>query len=1121
MSTATVTADRNGPFLARCQSLVGPASQGRNALYSLAEYAVVPLLTLAATPYLIHRLGLDVYGIWMLVNSIVGLMCAFDFGLCDAMIRFVALNRGRSHRRGIMFAISTAVVVLVPVSLAASLALYVLAPFFAARLFTIPTEFSEVAVYSMQIGAGVLIVRMAELILASVFRGYERYDITVVASVLVRGLTLCSTVSVAILGFGLPAILTVTIGVSAVGLVVQAILARRLVLSSPKHATSEDESWQTIVSFGVMAWIQTITWMIFSQADRLLIGSLVGTGALAVYSVCLQLAQPVHGLVAAGFSVLFPALSRRIGATDTEGFAQNLWTLMKLNVACSLALVISGWFLAGPLLVLLMGERFAAQAITTLQWLVVACFFQAIQVVPHFILMATGDMLFLTLTSVVGLGATLGVMLVALPSFGLMGAVLGRLTGGVVQCLLFPRIAAFLKRDRRPEPVWETSEPDGAKEETLVATTIHGRSSCWGVSVVVCSHNGVCRLPETLMHLAGQRVPEELPWEVIVVDNASTDGTAVMARQSWPVQQAARLRIVTEPRMGLTHARRRGFGEARYDIVSFVDDDNWVCREWVKLAAEIMKDRPDIGACGGLVEAQCETAPPWWFERFQECYAIGPQSSRTGDVTWSKGYLWGAGLTVRRSAWDELVASGFDFLLLDRCGGDLRSGGDAELCLALRLAGWTLWYDPRLSLRHFISSSRLHWQHVKAVHEGFGVASPAHKAYYAVAENPSRGWRLWLRSRWYCQVAACLIRVAVTRGRMLLSRPCGPGNAAVLEWYSVTGTLRELMRLRSAYDDNFRRVQRLFRQTYASRRPQHQISLREGDRGVLHPHSPFLSELQADRGHKQAAAAWPKISIVIPSFNQGRYLEQTILSILNQQYPNLELIVMDGGSTDDSARIIQKYAAHLTHWQSAPDEGQASAIADGFQMASGDIFAYLNSDDLYLPHALHTVGSLFRKAPETEFLYGDCLMIDEENRIVRRMYPIDFDLDTFLFDHTIIQQQAAFWRHDLYRKTGGIDRAFQFCMDYDLWLRCAQAGASFTRTPSVLAAFRRHPASKTSQLRAIHDQEYSRIFRGAVGRTRGGRDIPKIAYLRLKRYWQEPRGVFEGIKARVQLLRAA
>jgi len=746
----------------------------------------------------------------------------------------------------------------------------------------------------------------------------------VAASVGVRSLSLCSAVVVTYLGMSLQAILTMSIAVSVMGLLIQGMLAAYLVRSSPGKTQPQEKQWQEMFKFGMFAWLQTITWVVFSHADRLIIGSFLGTAALAVYSVCLQLAQPIHGVIAAGFSVLFPVVSRRMESPNVAGLARDLKDLMKLNVVCSLALTIPGFLLAGPLLVLWMGQDFMIQGTSVLQWLVVACLLQAIQVVPHFILMASGDMKFLSITSVVGLGTTLGVITLFLPVVGIMGVVLGRLAGGIVECLLFLRVAAILKC-RISEPSMERSkETDIGKvqrDDTCSRPTIVQQPTRWGVSIVVCSHNGVGRLPDTLTYLARQHVPSGLPWEVILVDNASTDGTAAAARASWSAHAPERLCIVTEPRMGLTHARCRGFAEARYEIVSFVDDDNWVCPEWVTLIADIMASKPEIGACGGLVEAQCETHPPWWFEQYQECYAVGPQSPHPGDVTWSRGYLWGAGLTVRKSAWDELTASGFRFLLTDRSGGDLHSGGDAELCLALRLAGWILWYEPRLRLRHFIPSSRLRWEHVKQVNYGFGVASPAHKAYYAVLENKSRGWKLWLRGHWHCQIAACLYKVVLTAGQLLLSLPLRPGNGVVLEWQSLTGTLRELMRLRTIYDDNFRRVQTFFRtKAFGQQRIGHQAFFNQGDQRVLHPQSSFLSILQSDdRSRFDEHVSWPRISIVIPSYNQGRYLEQTILSVLNQHYPNLELIVMDGGSTDDSSNIIRKYAPYIARWQSQPD----------------------------------------------------------------------------------------------------------------------------------------------------------------------------------------------------------
>src|SRR5215467_1257731 len=210
---------------------------------------------------------------------------------------------------------------------------------------------------------------------------------------------------------------------------------------------------------------------------------------------------------------------------------------------------------------------------------------------------------------------------------------------------------------------------------------------------------------------------------------------------------------------------------------------------------------------------------------------------------------------------------------------------------------------------------------------------------------------------------------------------------------------------------------------------------------------------------------WPRSSIVTPSYNQGRYLEQTILSVLNQNYPNLEYIIMDGSSTDNSVEIIRRYQKYLTHWESKKDYGQAAAIAGGARLATGEILAYLNSDDLYLPGTLRKVGEYFKQNEEADFLYGDCLIIDSANSVIRRLYPIDFNRDIFLFENHIIQQQAAFWRRDTYLKVGGINTTLRYCMDYELWAKFMLAGVTFTRVEDLLAAFRLHANSKTSHLR--------------------------------------------------------
>ncbi|PWT74121.1 MAG: hypothetical protein C5B60_07245 [Chloroflexi bacterium] len=343
---------------------------------------------------------------------------------------------------------------------------------------------------------------------------------------------------------------------------------------------------------------------------------------------------------------------------------------------------------------------------------------------------------------------------------------------------------------------------------TAICTT--GWQKPWGVTVAVCTHNGAGRVSETLVRLAAQQVPPRMEWEVLVIDNASTDDAVNQAKRAWPLSLADRFRVVSESQLGLTHARCRALADARFEIVSFVDDDNWVCADWVRVVAEIMAHRPRVGACGGMVEAQCEVQPPWWFERYQEFYAIGPQHHQEGDITWERGYLWGAGLTVRYSAWAHLTCLGFRFLLMDRRGTRLHSGGDAEICLALRLAGWTIWYDPRLYMRHFVPASRLRWSYLKQVVRGFGVASPSHKAYYAVRENKENGLHVWLRGNWQSQLAACLLKLFQQAVRLLIMPPVREGNPAVLELESLLGTTMELMRQRRAYDESFWRVRDMF-----------------------------------------------------------------------------------------------------------------------------------------------------------------------------------------------------------------------------------------------------------------------------------------------------------------------
>ncbi len=204
----------------------------------------------------------------------------------------------------------------------------------------------------------------------------------------------------------------------------------------------------------------------------------------------------------------------------------------------------------------------------------------------------------------------------------------------------------------------------------------------------------------------------------------------------------------------------------------------------------------------------------------------------------------------------------------------------------------------------------------------------------------------------------------------------------------------------------------------------------------------------------------PLISIVTPSYNQAEFLERTILSVTTQNYPDFEYIVMDGGSQDGSLEIIQKYADRLAFWQSQADNGQTQAINSGFSHASGDIFAWLNSDDTYEPETFSRVARYFHDHPEVGLVYGDCNFIDANERVIGRFNAVQTDLARLRRGYVHIPQQAAFWRADLWKQVGPLDESIYFAMDYDLWLRIARV-APIQYKPQLWANFRLHGAAKT------------------------------------------------------------
>lgn len=222
----------------------------------------------------------------------------------------------------------------------------------------------------------------------------------------------------------------------------------------------------------------------------------------------------------------------------------------------------------------------------------------------------------------------------------------------------------------------------------------------------------------------------------------------------------------------------------------------------------------------------------------------------------------------------------------------------------------------------------------------------------------------------------------------------------------------------------------------------------------------------------------PTVTIVTPSLNQGRFIRDTIESVLGQDYPALEYLVRDGGSGDETLDVLESYGSRLT-WVSEHDRGQAAAINAGWRRGTGTILAYLNSDDVYLPGAVTTAVALLQEHPEAMAAYGEGHLIDEAGTVVGR-YPTEAFSMARLAETCLICQPTVFLRREIVERVGYLDQSLRYGLDYDLWIRVGRM-ARFVRTPRYLAATRMHPGTKTVGERVAAHEEILDI----VGRSFG------------------------------------
>jgi glycosyltransferase involved in cell wall biosynthesis len=329
-----------------------------------------------------------------------------------------------------------------------------------------------------------------------------------------------------------------------------------------------------------------------------------------------------------------------------------------------------------------------------------------------------------------------------------------------------------------------------------------------GVSVLICSYNGAKRIAETLRHLHEQRFTQNIPWEVVLIDNASNDNLVDAAQQAW--SGIVPLRIIHEMKPGVAYARITGMEQCAYEFIAFIDDDNWATPEFVQNAYQLMLKYPDAAAIGGDSRPVLMGKEPAWFKRYARTYAVGMQFKSPGIVEDPAKVLWGAGCVIRKTAWRQLAGVGFTPILRARTRNSLMSGEDTEIFLCFRILGWKIVYEPVLTIQHCMPAGRLTWNYLLRLKRGLG-ASSVYIDIYKDLLDAKYGRDKYHQHRWTLQLLSSLLGI-IRDPLAIIASVFGTnvGNHRIVLFHAKLGSFVERVKLGWRLNSLTQKARKLF-----------------------------------------------------------------------------------------------------------------------------------------------------------------------------------------------------------------------------------------------------------------------------------------------------------------------